>query len=89
MIFLLFSYNKHVRCVVHCIHVDYILCKHCVVMADKKKKENLHEWSLALMRESGGGTEKKDSERGFCDIKERKKNLDNKRIVAYKLNNEE
>ncbi len=59
-------------------------------MADtKKKKENLHEWSLALMHGSGGETEKKDSECISCDIKERKKNLDNKRIVAYKLNNEE
>jgi len=38
MIFLLFSYNKHVYCVVHCIHVDYILCKHCVVMTDTKKE---------------------------------------------------
>jgi len=44
-------------------------------MADTKKKENLHEWSLALMHGSGGGTEKKDSERGFCDIKDRKKNI--------------
>jgi len=39
MIFLLFSYNKHVYCVVHCIHVDYILCKHCVVMTDTKKEK--------------------------------------------------
>ena len=41
------------------------------------------------MRGSGGGTEKKDSECISCDIKERKKNLDNKRIVAYKLKTEE
>ena len=76
-----------VSCIVYMSIIFYD--KHCVVMADTKKKENLHEWSLALMRGSGGGTEKKDSERGFCDIKDRKKNLDNKRIVAYKLKNEE
>jgi len=76
-----------VSCIVYMSIIFYD--KHCVVMADTKKKENLHEWSLALMHGSGGGTEKKDSERGFCDIKDRKKNLDNKRIVAYKLNNEE
>ena len=88
MIFLLFSYNKHVYCVVHCIHVDYILCKHCVVMADTKKKENLTKSNFGHT-EDEWGTEKKDSEYPSCDIKERKKNLDNKRIVAYKLNNEE
>jgi len=57
-------------------------------MADTKKKENLSESNFGHT-EDEWGTEKKDSERGFCDIKERKKNLDNKRIVAYKLNNEE
>ena len=88
MIFLLFSYNKHVYCVVHCIHVDYILCKHCVVMADTKKEKNLSESNFGHT-EDEWGTEKKDSECISCDIKERKKNLDNKRIVAYKLNNEE
>jgi len=89
MIFLLFSYNKHVYCVVHCIHVDYILCKHCVVMTDtKKKKENLSESNFGHT-EDEWGTEKKDSECISCDIKERKKNLDNKRIVAFKLKNEE
>ena len=89
MVFLLFSYNKHVYCVVHCIHVDYILYKHCVVMTDtKKKKENLSESNFGHT-EDEWGTEKKDSECISCDIKERKKNLDNKRIVAYKLNNEE
>ena len=89
MVFLLFSYNKHVYCVVHCIHVDYILYKHCVVMTDtKKKKENLSESNFGHT-EDEWGTEKKDSECISCDIKERKKNLDNKRIVAYKLKNEE
>ena len=89
MVFLLFSYNKHVYCVVHCIHVDYILYKHCVVMTDtKKKKENLSESNFGHT-EDEWGAEKKDSECISCDIKERKKNLDNKKIVAYKLKNEE
>ncbi len=59
MVFLLFSYNKHVCCVVHCIHVDYILYKHCVVMTDmKKKKENLSESNFGHT-EDEWGTEKK------------------------------
>ena len=88
MIFLLFSYNKHVYCVVHCIHVDYILCKHCVVMTDTKKEKKLSESNFGHT-EDEWGTEKKDSECISCDIKERKKKLDSQRIVAYKLNNEE
>ena len=88
MIFLLFSYNKHVCCVVHCIHVDYILCKLCVVMADTKKEENLSESNFGHT-EDEWGTEKKDSECTTCYTKKIKKNLDSQRIVAYKLNNEE
>lgn len=57
-------------------------------MADTKKKENQTKSNFGHT-EDEWGTEKKDSERGFCDIKERKKKLDSQRIVAYKLNNEE
>ena len=57
-------------------------------MTDTKKEKKLSESNFGHT-EDEWGTEKKDSERGFCDVKERKKNLDNKRIVAYKLNNEE
>jgi len=57
-------------------------------MADKKKKKNPTKSNFGHT-EDEWGTEKKDSEHPSCDIKERKKNLDNKRIVAYKLNNEE
>ena len=75
-----------VSCIVYMLIIFY--GKLCVVMADTKKKENLSESNFGHT-EDEWGTEKKDSERGFCDIKDRKKNLDNKRIVAYKLNNEE
>ena len=57
-------------------------------MADTKKEKNLSESNFGHT-EDEWGTEKKDSERGFCDIKERKKKIDSQRIVAYKLNNEE
>jgi hypothetical protein len=57
-------------------------------MADTKKKENQTKSNFGHT-EDEWGTEKKDSERGFCDIKERKKKIDSQRIVAYKLNNEE
>ena len=57
-------------------------------MADTKKKENQTKSNFGHT-EDEWGTEKKDSERGFCDIKERKKKIDSQRIVAYKLNDEE
>ena len=41
-------------------------------MADTKKKENQTKSNFGHT-EDEWGTEKKDSERGFCDIKERKK----------------
>ena len=75
-----------VSCIVYMLIIFY--GKLCVVMADTKKEKKLSESNFGHT-EDEWGTEKKDSERGFCDIKDRKKNLDNKRIVAYKLNNEE
>ena len=75
-----------VSCIVYMLIIFY--GKLCVVMADTKKEKNLSESNFGHT-EDEWGTEKKDSERGFCDIKERKKNLDNKRIIAYKLKNEE
>ncbi len=57
-------------------------------MADTKKEENSSESDFGHT-ENEWGTEKKDSECIACDTKERKKNLDSQRIVAYKLNNEE
>ena len=75
-----------VSCIVYMLIIFY--GKLCVVMADTKKKEKLSESNFGHT-EDEWGTEKKDSEYPSCDIKERKKNLDNKRIVAYKLNNEE
>jgi len=57
-------------------------------MADTKKGKNLSKSNFGHT-EDEWGTEKKDSEYPSCVIKERKKNLDNTRIVAYKLKNEE
>ena len=75
-----------VSCIVYMLIILYD--KLCVVIVDMKKEKNLSESNFGHT-EDEWGTEKKDSEYPSCDIKERKKNLDNKRIVAYKLNNEE
>ena len=75
-----------VSCIVYMLIIFY--GKLCVVMADTKKEKNLSESNFGHT-EDEWGTEKKDSEYPSCDIKERKKNLDNKKIIAYKLKNEE
>ena len=75
-----------VSCIVYMSIIFY--GKLCVVMTDTKKEKKLSESNFGHT-EDEWGTEKKDSEYPSCDIKERKKNLDNKRIVAYKLKNEE
>ena len=75
-----------VSCIVYMLIIFY--GKLCVVMDDTKKEKNLSESNFGHT-EDEWGTEKKDSECISCDIKERKKNLDDKRIVAYKLNNGE
>ena len=75
-----------VSCIVYMLIIFY--GKLCVVMTDTKKEKKLSESNFGHT-EDEWGTEKKESECISCDIKERKKNLDNKRIVAYKLNNEE
>ena len=75
-----------VSCIVYMLIIFY--GKLCVVMTDTKKEKKLSESNFGHT-EDEWGTEKKDSECISCDIKERKKNLDNKKIVAYKLNNEE
>ena len=75
-----------VSCIVYMLIIFY--GKLCVVMTDTKKEKNLSESNFGHT-EDEWGTEKKDSEYPSCDIKERKKKLDSKRIVAYKLNNEE
>ena len=75
-----------VSCIAYMLIIFY--GKLCVVMTDMKKEKNLSESNFGHT-EDEWGNEKKDSEYPSCDIKEKKKNLDNKRIVAYKLNNEE
>ena len=75
-----------VSCIVYMLIIFY--GKLCVVMTDTKKEKKLSESNFGHT-EDEWGTEKKDSEYPSCDIKERKKNLDNKKIVAYKLKNEE
>ena len=75
-----------VSCIVYMLIIFY--GKLCVVMADTKKEKNLSESNFGHT-EDEWGTEKKDSECTTCDTKERKKKLGSKRIVAYKLNNEE
>ena len=75
-----------VSCIVYMLIIFY--GKLCVVMTDTKKEKNLSESNFGHT-EDEWGTEKKDSECISCDIKERKKNLDNKKIIAYKLKNEE
>ena len=76
-----------VSCIVYMLIIFY--GKLCVVMTDTKKEKNLSESNFGHTEDEWGTEKKKDSECTACDTKERKKNLGNKRIVAYKLNNEE
>ena len=75
-----------VSCIVYML---IIFCgKHCVVMADMKKEENLSKSNFGHTENEWGTNEKIYCECPTCKniTKKGKKNSDPHRMVAYKLN---